>query len=274
MSMKAQFVGRMEISMKKGILIVSFGTTYKETREKNIEGIVKAVREKYTDCEIYQAYSSSRVRKILRERDGITIPAMEEALRQMKKNGVEKAVILPTHIIDGFENHRLKEIAVRFQLDFASLSIAGAFLEKEEDYRIAAKALWDSLKETAGERIVILMGHGSSHEADASYGKMEQALREYSGKEIYIATVEGGSTIEEVIERMKRVKGGIHSKRVLITPFMLVAGEHAQKDMAGREDSFLSKVRAEGYEAECLLKGIGEYEKIREIYITHLQKAE
>lgn len=262
--------------MDKGILIVSFGTTYQKTGEKNIERIVQEVREQYPDCEVHQAYSSDKVRSILEKRDGIHIPDIAEALEQMKKNGVKRAAVLPTHIIDGYENHKMKEIISGYESEFNSISVAGALLEKESDYAIAAKALWDSVKTAAGEKIVIFMGHGSYHEADESYEKMERALREYSGCEIYIATVEGSIAIDDVIRRIKqeRYSGRQKSNSVLITPFMLVAGEHANNDMAGEENSFLEKVRAAGFQAECLLRGIGEYEKIREIYLEHLKTAD
>lgn len=262
--------------MKKGILIVSFGTTHQETREKNIEKLADTVGENYPDYEIWQAYSSNKVRSILKNRDGIKILDVKEALEQMKKSGVEEVILLPTHIIDGYENHKIKEMAEEYRSSFKRLCIAGALLEKKEDFALAAKALWDSivcsplLKETKYE-IVIFMGHGTHHEADLSYEKMEQALQEYSQKEVYIATVEGSITIEDVVRKMK--EKGNRKKTVLITPFMLVAGDHAVNDMAGEKDSFKSKVEEEGYEAVCLLSGLGEYEKIRDIYMKHLKDA-
>lgn len=254
---------------QKGILIVSFGTTYQDTREKNIDEIVKAVREKFPDCEVRQAYSSDKIRKILEKKDGIIIPDTEEALKQMKQNGIKQVVILPTHIIDGVENNKVKQIAKEYESEFETLIMAGALLEHEEDYAEVAKALWDSIVGVVQERIVIFMGHGSYHKADTSYKKMEQALREYAGREIYIATVEGQIKIEDIIGRIRQKNSGI-----LLLPFMSVAGEHARNDMAGEGKSFLTELTEAGYETECMLCGIGEYEKIREIYIKHLIKAE
>lgn len=262
--------------MKKGILIVSFGTTYRETREKNIERIAETVREANPDCAVYQAYSSDKVGAILRKRDGIVIPGIEEALKQMSESGVSHLTVLPTHIIDGIENNKLKRIVKESSSCFNTEKIAGALLEKEEDYFLTAKALWEELRDLVGDSVLILMGHGSYHEADSSYEKMESALREYSGKEIYIATVEGSTAIEDVISRMNAIYERKQDRRkihVIITPFMLVAGDHAVNDMAGEENSFLSKVTAEGYDAECILKGLGEYEGIREIYMRHLREA-
>ncbi len=262
--------------MSNGILLVSFGTTHEFTREKNIEAIAAAVRENYPDREVCQAYSSGRVREILKKRDQLSVPSIEEAMIRMKESGIRHLTILPTHIIDGVENNKMKQIADRYRSDFETLCIAGALLEEEADYETVAKVLWDSLKEAARDKVVIFMGHGSRHEADGSYGKMERALRAYAGREIFIATVEGAVTIEEVLRRMKHSgpPEGEFGPAVLFVPFMLVAGEHAVNDMAGEQDSFAAKAKAAGMNVTCLLKGLGEYEGIRELYLEHLRKAE
>ena len=245
--------------MNSGILLVSFGTTHRDTREKNIEAIVEAVRKKYPDRDVCQAYSSDRVRAILKERENLCIPSIEEALIRMKESGIRNLTILPTHIIDGVENNKMKQIAERYRPDFETLSIADALLEEE-----------------AQGKTVIFMGHGSQHEADGSYEKMEQALRAYAGREIYIATVEGAVTIEEVLCRMERCGQSAETsgQAVLLAPFMLVAGEHAVNDMAGEKASFASKARAAGMDVTCLMKGLGEYEGIVELYMKHLKRAE
>lgn len=258
--------------MKKGILIVSFGTTYKETREKNIEKVAETVREQFPDWQVYQAYSSNIVRNILKKRDSLDIPDTGEALLRMKKDGITEVAVLPTHIIDGIENNRMKQAVEECRELFTKTRVAGVLLAQDEDYKDVAKALWEEVKTFAEDSPVIFMGHGSAHEADKSYERLEKELRSYSGKEIYIATVEGSVTIGDIIERMKSLKQ--EEKNVLLMPFMLVAGDHAVNDMAGEEsDSFVSNLRSEGYKARCILKGLGEYESIRNIYIKHLSKA-
>ncbi len=257
--------------MKQGILIVSFGTTYKETREKNIERLAATVRENFPDWSIYQAYSSNKVRSILKTRDNIVVNSTREALKQMKADGVNEVAVLPTHIIDGIENNLMKQVIKAESHLFQKVSIASALLEGEEYYKLISKALWQEINELAQDDPVIFMGHGSSHEADGNYEVLEAELRAVSGKEVYIATVEGSTTIEAVVERLNAVstvKG-----RVLLLPFMLVAGDHAINDMAGEEDSFASLLIEKGYQPECILKGIGEYAMIRNIYIRHLREA-
>lgn len=259
--------------MKQGIVMVSFGTTYHDTRIKNIEAIADRIRQAFPDRYFCQAYSSDRIRHILAERDRMMIPDMREALDRMKQRQIEDVTILPTHLIDGYENHRIKQIVQTYQGSFHRLLMADALLVRKEDYQTVAEALWDSLCETARERIVILMGHGSRQEADASYLRMEEALQAYANREIYMATVEGNRTIEDVLTEMEKR----HQKEqpaVLLAPFMLVAGDHARHDMAEGEASFCAKLQQAGYQAECLQRGIGEYEKIREIYLERIQRAE
>lgn len=143
-----------------------------------------------------------------------------------------------------------------------------------------AKALWESLKEEVGDFPLILMGHGTEHAADASYAMMEQSLRAYAKHEIYIATVEGSITIKDVIARMKSGLQSRQNGKVLLAPFMLVAGDHANNDMAGGmqdgeqpdADSFAGKLQAAGYQPECVIRGIGEYPAVREVYLTHLRQ--
>lgn len=257
--------------MKTGILIVSFGTTYRKTREKNIGKIAQVVREKYPGNLVLEAYSSEIVRNVLRERDGIFVPDVKEALCEMRDAQIRRVAVLPTHIIDGIENNRMKQAVEECRPFFDEIKVADALLTSQEDYRKTAAALWESVRDAAGSDPVIFMGHGSEHEADASYQEFENVMNTYAANDIYVATVEGSVDIDTVLARLKT--SGRKSGRVLVTPFMLVAGDHAENDMAGEEESFATKLRASGYEPECLLRGIGEYGRIRELYLQHLQCA-
>lgn len=255
--------------MERGILVVSFGTTYQETREKNIDQMVALVREQYPHYLVEEAYSSSTVRKVLRERDGIAKDDVRQALCRMRDAGVRRVIVFPTHIIDGIENHRMKQEVTDCAPWFEDVRIADALLKTPEDYQRTAETLWESVAAEAGSSPVIFMGHGSEHAADESYERLECVLAQVTENDVYVATVEGSVTIDDVIGRMKvsRHKSG----RVLVAPFMLVAGDHANHDMAGEEDFFAAALREAGYEPVCLLKGIGEYEPVRECYFRHLR---
>jgi len=258
--------------MSEGTLLVSFGTTFQKTRENSIGKIAEELTKALPGRPLYQAYTSNIVRKVLKERDGIEIPDVEGALYKAREDGVRKLTILPTHIIDGVENNRMKETIRSRKNDFEEIRLAGPLLAEPEDYRKVSEALYRELGERIGGGTIIFMGHGSSHASDRCYPVMEEALRERFGSHAYIATVEGSVTLDDVLPRTR--ENPAPSRRVLVTPFMLVAGDHANNDMAGKDArSFASRLRAEGYTVECLIKGLGEYDSIREIYFEHARRA-
>lgn len=253
--------------MKKAILVASFGTMFEDTRKKNIDAIVKLVQQTYPDMPVYEAYTSSIVRKRLKSVDGIEKYSVAQAMEQMQKAGITHVSILPTHIIDGIETGIVVDEALGKSDGFEEVKIASPLLKTDSDYEKVCEAVWVELKEIVNNDSLVLMGHGSSHTADASYEIMEKKFREKTGGAVYMATVEGSVTIEDVIEKMKKEKS---NKRVVVTPFMLVAGDHATNDMAGDDDSFKSRLKDAGYEPECIIKGLGEYKGIRDIYLRHL----
>lgn len=257
--------------MKKAILIVSFGTTYTETRIKNITAIKNQVAMLYPDAIIEEAVSSRIVRNHMIQDEHIDAKSPLEALISLKEQGATHVVVFPTHVIDGIENNQMKNAVEESRSFFEKIIVADALLTNVDDYTDVSKALWESLKESAGDSPLIFMGHGTEHVADESYVIIEQALRVYASHPVYIATVEGKRTIEDVIRQMK--EEGIVNTRVVLAPFMLVAGDHANNDMAGESDSFASILKNEGYSPECILKGIGEYTAVRQVYLSHLQKA-
>lgn len=257
--------------MKKAILIVSFGTTYTETRIKNITAIKNQVAMLYPDAIIEEAVSSRIVRNHMIQDEHIDAKSPLEALISLKEQGATHVVVFPTHVIDGIENNQMKNAVEESRSFFEKIIVADALLTNVDDYTDVSKALLESLKESVGDSPLIFMGHGTEHVADESYVIIEQALRAYASHPVYIATVEGKRTIEDVIRQMK--EEGIVNTRVVLAPFMLVAGDHANNDMAGESDSFASILKNEGYLPECILKGIGEYPAVRQVYLSHLQKA-
>lgn len=289
----------MADSKKKAILIVSFGTTYPNTREKNISEIRHLVENAYPDWTVMEAFSSRIVRAAMKKNEGIEALSPQEAFVRLKEQGYTHVAVLPTHVIDGIENHNLKQAVEECRADFVQIEVADALLGKPQDYVDVARALWVSVKDEVADAPLIFMGHGTEHVADSSYAIMENALSAYVDHPIYIATVEGRITIEDVIGRMQEEltrterrqnrtdgtdvasesvgseaatpKKRIETKSVVVTPFMLVAGDHANNDMAGEEDSFYSKLKEAGYEPECIIRGIGEYPAVRDVYLAHLR---
>ena len=260
--------------MKKAILIVSFGTTYTETRIKNITAIKQQVSMLYPDTIVEEAVSSTIVRKHMQEKEHINAKSPIEALISLKEQDVTQVVVFPTHVIDGIENNQMKNAVEECRHLFDKIVVADALLTNADDYTDVAKALWESLKELTGNSVLIFMGHGTEHMADSSYRVMEQALRAYAGKPVYIATVEGKRTIQDVINDMR--EEGIVNTGVFLAPLMLVAGDHANNDMAGDdEDSWKSQFVASGNfeNVDTQIAGLGRIEAVEQIYVDHTKAA-
>lgn len=261
--------GKVEGTVKKGILVVSFGTTYRDTREKNIEVLEQEIQETYPDMVVYRAFSSSIIRRILRERDGILVMDAEEALEKMKEDGIEQVYIQPTHIIDGIENHGMKRVAQQWKSEFEILAIGNPLLAEPEDYKQTAEILWSGLSPDAEHKSLIFIGHGTSHESNEAYVKLEQTFLDLGHPHVYMSTVEAEPDMEAVMKRLDQEE----KRDVLLTPFMLVAGDHAIHDMAGEEDSYMTALTEAGYQVQVILKGLGEYPEIRKLYLSHLKAA-
>jgi Cobalamin biosynthesis protein CbiK, Co2+ chelatase len=255
--------------MKKGILVVSFGTSHYDTFQNCIEAVEHSIQQTYPEITCYRAFTSEIIMRILKTRDGMDIYNVEEALQRMYMDGITHVYIQPTHIIDGIENNKVKRIMEQYQDKFEVLKIGAPLLLEDHDYEQVVQAVWGELKETVEDNLLIFMGHGSDHEANLSYEKLEEEFHKQGYSNVFIATVEAKPDLDSVIERIKK----LNQNKIIVTPFMLVAGDHAKNDMASEEeDSFYSLLKNEGYEVCCIVKGLGEYESIRTIFVEHLKE--
>lgn len=244
--------------MKKAVVIASFGTSYEETRKKTLDLIEKEAKEIFTEAEIFNAYTSSMVRKILKTRDNIFVPSPLEIVEKLKTCGFEKIYIQPTHIIPGAEYDKLK-------IDGCILGLP--LLHENADFEKIIDAL--ELKQRQDDKAVIFMGHGSYHNADKFYHTLEENFLKSNCKNIFIGTVEGSKTLEDILPELEQK----NIKEIDLLPFMMVAGDHAENDMAGsEEDSWKTILENKGYKVNPLLKGLGEYPKIRELIYDALKK--
>lgn len=254
--------------MKKGIIVVSFGTSYEEARKLCIESIETRIREKYKDFLVLRAFTSQMVINKLKKRDNYRVDNPREALEKMKEAGIKEIYIQPLLILPGYEYEKILKQTEEFLKDNEDYSIKiGKPLLYDEDYAKIVEALcFPAIK--ANEAIV-LMGHGTDHKADISYGRLERVFRENGYENIYVATVEGRVTLENIVPVLKDKK----IERVILRPFMLVAGYHVINDMASEEEgSWKSILEREGFNVEAILKGLGELEGIQNIYLEHLEK--
>ena len=243
--------------MKKAILVTSFGTSHRDTREKCLDLIQREVEEKYGSENVERAYTSGIIRRIIEKNEGIHIFDQKEGLKVLKDKGFEEIITMSLHILDGIEYSKLDD-------KFGKIS-KPLLLDDEDFKRIAENKEFNDLE---GNDAIVFMGHGTESEADCAYQKLQDEYLKAGKNNIFIATVEGKVTIKDVIEKMK----GKGFKKILLKPFMIVAGDHAKNDMSSDdEDSWKTMLKNEGYEVTSVLKGMGEYEFIRKMFMDKLE---
>ena len=243
--------------MKKAILVTSFGTSHKDTREKCLDVIENEVREKYGNEKVERAYTSGVIRRIVEKKEGIHIYDQKEGLEALKNKGYDEIITMSLHILGGIEYSKLSN-------EYGK--ITQPLLTTDEDYgKIVNNEKFNDLE---GNDAIIFMGHGSESAADVTYQRLQEEYIKAGKNNIFIATVEGKVTIEDVIEKLKKTD----YKKILLKPFMIVAGDHAKNDMASdEEDSWKTVLQNEGYEVTPVLKGMGEYKFIRDMFMEKLE---
>lgn len=260
----------------QAILVVSFGTTYVETLTKTIESIENRMQKAFPEFEVRRAFTSRKVIKRLAERDGLFIDTEQEALKRLQDEGFKEVYVQPLHVIPGEEYEKVKTQVAHYKhrKAFEKISIGRPLLYymgqegKPDDYLIAIEALRKQLPKMGEDTAVLLMGHGGLHPANAAYALLQMKMEEMNWPKSYVYTVEGFPPLRFVIEKL--IKEEI--KKVLLVPFMLVAGDHALNDMIGdEEDSAKQQLIKEGFEVSWHLCGLGEGPEIQDVYIQHLK---
>ena len=275
------------------LLVVSFGTSFNDSRVKDIKGIEDALQAAYPDWSVRRAFTAQIIINHVQARDGEKIDNMEQALERAVANGVKNLVVQPTHLMHGAEYDEMMEMVDSYRDKFESVAIAEPLLGEvgsdatviNADKEAVAKAITAEAVKTAGfdsldaaaedGTAFVFMGHGTSHTAKVSYTQMQSQMNALGYKNVFIGTVEGEpeeTACENVIEA---VKAAGYTK-VILRPLMVVAGDHANNDMAGADDdSWLSQFQASGDFAsvECQIAGLGEIEDIQQRYIEHTKAA-
>lgn len=242
--------------MNKGILVTSFGTSHKDTRKKSIEALENMVKEKYGAERVERAFTSNIVRKIIKKNEGIYVYNQEEGIKTLQNRGYSEIITMSTHILNGIEYSKL---------DDKYGKITEPLLFSDEDYnKIVNDHKFNDLE---GNDALIFMGHGTESEADKSYEILQEKYKEKRRENIFIATVEGKITLEDIIKKIKNK----NYKKVLLKPFMIVAGDHAKNDMASDEkDSWKTILENNNFEVEVKLIGMGEYDFIQNMFMDKL----
>ena len=275
------------------ILVVSFGTSFNDSRVADIKGVEDAIAAANPDWSVRRAFTAQIIINHIQARDGEKIDNMDQALERAVANGVKNLVVQPTHLMHGAEYDEMVEAVNAYQDKFESIKIAEPLLGEvgasatdiNEDKKAVAETLtaeavkvagFDSIEaaDEAGTAFVF-MGHGTSHTANVSYSQMQAQMEELGYKNVFIGTVEGepeDTACEAVIEKI--AEAGY--KNVVLRPLMVVAGDHANNDMAGSDDdSWLSMFNASGKfeKVDTQISGLGSIQGIEEIYVAHTADA-
>ncbi len=253
------------------LLVVSFGTSYNDNRCNTIGAIEDVLEKSFPEWSVRRAFTSQIIIDHVKNRDGEEIDNVKQALDRAIENGVKKLVIQPTHLMNGLEYTDLSEEVSQYADAFEKISIGEPLLTSDEDFKAVEEAITGATASyDDGQTAVVFMGHGTEADSNEIYSKMQSLLKTDNYSNYYIGTVESTPTVDDVLEQ---VKAGDY-KRVVLRPLMVVAGDHANNDMAGdEEDSWKSLFEAEGYEVECVLEGLGSVEAIQQLYAAHAQNA-
>ena len=275
------------------LLVVSFGTSFNDSRAEDIGGIEKALQKAYPDWSVRRAFTAQIIINHVQARDGEKIDNMDQALQRAVDNGVKNLIVQPTHLMHGAEYDELSEAVVNYSDKFESVTIAEPLLGEvgsaddsvNSDKEAVAKAVTAEAVKTAGYESLgaakedgtafVFMGHGTSHTAKISYSQMQNQMNVLGYDNVFIGTVEGepeDTACEAVIEKIQEAG----YKKVILRPLMVVAGDHANNDMAGDDDdSWKSQFEASGVfdSIETQIAGLGQIPVIQDLYVSHTHAA-
>lgn len=255
------------------ILVVSFGTSYNDSRDITIGAVEDAISKAFPEYEIRRAFTSQIIIDILKEREKLEIDNVEQALDRAVKDGIQTLIVQPTHLMNGYEYTDLSDELKKYEDKFEQVVIGEPLLTSDEDFEAVAKAITEKTKSyDDGKTAICFMGHGTEAESNSVYTKLQEQLTKDGKENYYIGTVEAEPSLGTIVKALKN-KGTY--KRVVLEPLMLVAGDHANNDMAGEEDdTWKSVFEKEGYEVECIIEGLGQIPAIQDIYVEHVKAAD
>ena len=275
------------------ILVVSFGTSFNDSRAEDIGGVEKALQAAYPDWSVRRAFTAQIIINHVEARDDEVIDNMQQALDRAVENGVKNLVVQPTHLMHGAEYDEMTEAINGYKDKFESVAIAEPMLGEvgddatviNDDKKAVAQAITDEACKEAGfdsmdaaaeaGTAFVFMGHGTSHTANITYDQMQTQMENLGFKNAFIGTVEGkpeDTACDKVIEKVKEAG----YKNVVLRPLMVVAGDHANNDMAGdEEDSWKSQFVASGNfdKVDCQIEGLGRIEAVEKLYVEHTKAA-
>ena len=257
---KSDFYKTMEKNDKASVLMVHFGTTFDGTRKNTIDAVNDEAKKEFPDMEIREAYTSRIIMRRLKER-GIVKDNPAEALDKLAKEGYTHIIVQPTNVINGVESKTLEQQLEMYKDKFKEIRTGSALLSTPEDYKAVAEIINKEVGELADDEAVVLVGHGTHDSGNAAYPAMDYTAKSM-GYKFYVGTIEGFPEFDDVVKGLKKD----NIKKVILMPFMFVAGDHANNDIAVDWKEALEK---EGFTVEVKLTSLGMMEDIRKMFIDH-----
>ena len=261
---------------KDAMVVMSFGTTYKDTRTKTIDATVDAIKAAHPNTKVITAFTSHIIRDRIQQKEGITYPTPEEALAELKKDGYTRVALASLDVIPGMEYNYDAAVYNLYKNDFKKMTLGTSLMywmgqENQTDQVIETlKAVQSQFPKLGKEDGLLIMAHGTPDPSNAYYSVIQDRIHTLGMKNVFIYTVEGTPNLEQVIPQLK-----LHGiKHVTLMPFMMVAGDHANNDMAGNEpDSHKSILEKEGFKVDTYIHGLGENQNIRNLFVERANEA-
>ena len=261
---------------KDAMVVMSFGTTYKDTRVKTIDATVDAIKAAHPNTKVITAFTSHIIRDRIQQKEGITYPTPEEALAELKKDGYTRVALASLDVIPGMEYNYDAAVYNLYKNDFKKMTLGTSLMywmgqENQTDQVIETlKAVQSQFPKLGKEDGLLIMAHGTPDPSNAYYSVIQDRSHTLGMKNVFIYTVEGTPNLEQVIPQLK-----LHGiKHVTLMPFMMVAGDHANNDMAGNEpDSHKSILEKEGFKVDTYIHGLGENQNIRNLFVERANEA-
>lgn len=264
------------VANKDAILVLSFGTTYKENRAKTIDKTVAAIQAAHPNQKVVTAFTSHIIVDRIKAKEGLTIPTPEQAMAQLKKDGYTRVAITTLDVIPGMEYAYDTAIFDLYKNDFKRMTIGTPILywmgqeDQRDDLAEFVQALSTQFPKMGKKDAVLVMAHGTPHPANAYYAVLQDRLDAANMGNVFVYSVEGWPHLDTVIPQLK-AKG---IKNVTLMPMMMVAGDHANNDMAGADaDSHKSILEKEGFKVTPYIHGLGENEAVRNMFVERANEA-
>ena len=253
------------------LLVVSFGTSFNDSRRLTIGAVEAALEAAFPAWSVCRGFTSQIIIDHVLSRDGEVIDNVTQALDRAIDNGVKTLVVQPTHLMNGFEYTDLVDELASYADAFETIAVGEPLLTSDEDFAAVEDAIVNATAQyDDGETAICFMGHGTEADSNGVYAKMQSVLTDKGCSNYYVGTVEATPSVEDVLAL---VQAGNY-KKVVLRPLMIVAGDHANNDMAGDdEDSWKSVFEAAGFEVTCVVEGLGQLEAVQDLFIQHAQAA-